>query len=331
MNCQETLLLLQAYLDGELEGEDRRAVASHLQACSACRRECAAQHEVLGGLTQALAEETQAPAGLRAAVLQQVAAEPYPDHRTAVVAGSVPCAASSRVRRLFAMRSFRIAFSAAGVLAVLATTVWFLFGQDLAFAKAIDSALQGIKSAHFTAVEGDRTVEVWATPDAERVSTTEGWMVSRGGRAYLFDRRHQRLRVTQGAAAHLKLLRSLNVLLLSERLRGHALGSPRVTKEKVTLPDGRPAIRVTGEAQARRSGVVCDYSGTMLIDLATNLILSGEATQRLPDTAQAKRLEREGRLRPMHLRVESIEYNQPVPKGSFDTNTPKGWTVSGRR
>jgi hypothetical protein len=319
MNCQQARPWLQAFGDGELEGQTRRQVGDHLRHCPACRSEYEARRRLVTEVQTALAEEARAPDYLAAAVSRQIAREPSPRR------GFLP-----GVRRVVAMRSFRIACSAAGVMAALLVGVWIFAGQDLAFAKAIDSALRGIKSAHFTAVEGGRTVEVWATPTAERVSSEEGWMVAKEGKAYLFDTRAKRVRVTKGGAAHLDVLRGLNVLLLSERLRGRALGEPTVRKETVTLPDGRQAIRISGTAKAKRLGVVLDYEGTMLVDPATNLIMSGEARQLVPDTPEAQRLKREGKLWPVHVKVDTVEYNRGVPAGMFDTATPAGWRVRGK-
>ena len=42
MNCQETKILISAYLDNELEPVDRQRVADHLQACAGCQAEAQA-------------------------------------------------------------------------------------------------------------------------------------------------------------------------------------------------------------------------------------------------------------------------------------------------
>jgi len=316
MSCDRIRPLLQALVDAELDSVTSSRLEEHLHTCAACRAEHAALRALAGEVTGAFRAEGGAPPGLAQAVSARLAREPA--HRRASLPG---------LRRLITMRSFRIAFSAATLLVVGMLAIWLVAGQELAFARAIDKALQGIRSAHFVATEGDRRVEVWATPEAERVQSDEGWMVAAGGRAYLFERARQRVVVTHGAVAHLKLLRGLNVLLLSERLRGRALGKPTVEKETVSLPDGRKAIRITASGKARHEGVVCDFHGTMLVDAATNLILSGEATETVPDTAQARRLVREGKLRSRHIEVDSVEYNTSLPANAFDTATPEGWTV----
>jgi hypothetical protein len=51
----------------------------------------------------------------------------------------------------------------------------------------------------------------------------------------------------------------------------------------------------------------------------------------VPDTPEARRLVRQGKLRSLHVRVDSVEYNSPVPANAFETTTPKGWTVVHRR
>jgi hypothetical protein len=312
VTCGQARALLQAFVDEELGAAAAAEVAAHLRGCATCRAAHDERRSFVAKLAAALPGEGGAPAGLARAVAERVAQEP---------------ASRSPLRRLFAMRSFRIAFSAATLLVAGAVALWLFAGQDLAFARAIDKAIQSIQSAHFVAVEGGRTVEVWATPDAERVQSEEGWMVATDGRAYLFEKSRKRVVVTDGAMAHLKLLRGLNVLLLSERLRGRALGKPTVEKQTVTLDDGRKAIRITASGKAKHEGVVCTFRGTMVVDAATNLILSGEATETVPNTPQAQRLVRQGKLRSLRVEVDSVEYNTPIPAGTFDTTTPKGWTV----
>ena len=224
-------------------------------------------------------------------------------------------------------RSFKVALSA-GLVAALLVAGWFVFGQDIALAKAIDNALRQVKSAHFVALEGGREIEVWASQDAERVTTDVGWMVAKKGVAYLFDARRKRVTLTKGHIAHLEMLRGLNVLMLSQRLRGQVLGKPTVVKETVTLADGRKVMRISAVAKARNQGVVCDYAGEMLVDPATNLILSGEASQTVPGTPEAGKLVRQGRLRSLRIYVDRIEYNTPAPRGIFDTAVPRGWEAN---
>jgi hypothetical protein len=104
-----------------------------------------------------------------------------------------------------------------------------------------------------------------------------------------------------------------------------------VTKKTVTLPSGEKMIRISGTARARHWGVVCTFKGTMLVNPATNLIMRGEAQEIIPNTRAAQRLVRQGKLRTMHVRVNTIDYNPILSKGLFDTSTPPGWKVSYKR
>jgi hypothetical protein len=317
MTCQQALGMMQAFGDGELEADGRRLFVAHLRECPRCRREYDECRQLVNELATALQAEAAAPAGMAESVQRRLAAEQR-------LPGSVAGA-----KRVMGTRSFKVALSA-GLVVALVVTGWFVFGQDLALAKAIDNALRQVKSAHFVAMEGGREIEVWATQDAERVTTDDGWMVAKKGVAYLYDARRKRVSLTHGQIAHLQMLRGLNVLLLSERLRGRVLGKPTVVKETITLADGRKAIRISAVAKARNEGVVCDYAGEMLVDPATNHILSGEASQTVPGTPEAGKLMRQGRLRSMRIYVDRIEYNVPVPKGVFDTTVPPGWRANFR-
>jgi len=318
MTCQQALGMMQAFGDGELGAESRRVFVGHLKGCPRCRGEYDERRRLVGNLAAALQAEAVAPAGMAEAIARRLSKERETWH--APMAGA---------RKVMGRRPFRLALSA-GLVAVLVAAGWFVFGQDLALAKAIDHALRQVKSAHFVALEGGREIEVWATPDAERVTTDDGWMVAKHGVAYVFDARRKRVSLTRDSIAHLHMLRGLNVLMLSERLRGRVLGKPTVVKETITLADGRKAIRISAVAKARNQGVVCDYAGEMLVDPVTNLILSGEASQTVPGTPEGGKLMRQGRLRSMRIYVDQIEYNAPVPKGVFDTTVPRGWRADFR-
>lgn len=316
MTCKQAMALMQAFSDGEVDAYTRRRMLAHLSRCDTCRRQYQDRRRLTGGIVAALSAEAGAPPTLTAAVSSAVAARPLL-RRTLL----------HRTRRLITMRSSKIAFSAAGLIVVALVAGWIMFGQDIALARAIDGAMRGVTSAHFTAYEGNREIEVWATHDAERVNSPDGWMIATGGRAYLFDLGAKRVTVSDGAIAHLQMLRGLNVLLLSERLRGRALGKPTVEKETITLPSGQKAIRISARAKARHYGVVCRFEGTMLVNPATNLIMSGEASETVPDTKAAQRLVHRGKLRSTHVRVDWIDYNAQVPSGLFDTTIPPGWEV----
>ena len=320
MTCKQTRELMQPFGDGELDAVSRRRILGHLAVCDDCRQDYQERRRLVNDVAAAMRAETRAPGDVAPAVSRAIAARPLRS-RTIL----------SRARRVIAMRSFKIAFSGAALVAAALTAGWLLVGPDIALAKAIDDALRGVKAAHFTALEGNREVEVWATQNAERASTREGWMIATGGRAYVFDPKAKRVTISKGAIAHLQMVRGLNVLLLSERLRGKALGTPRVTKETVALPNGEKAMRISGMAKARHWGVVCTFKGTMLVDPATNLIVRGEAWEIVPNTRMAKRLVRQGKLRTMHVRVDSIDYNPVISKGLFDTSIPPGWKVSYKR
>ena len=316
MTCQQVMSLTQAFGDGELDAESRRRFVEHVRSCGACRLAYDGRRQLVGNLAAALSSEAVAPARLAETVSARLAREE--------TAARNPLPAMGRLVRT---RSFRIAFSAAGALAIIFAICWFLFGQDLALAKAIDNALLHVKSAHFVALEGGRQIEVWATQDAERVSSGDGWMVAKDGLAYLFDAKKRRVSIRRGEIAHLDMLRGLNVFLLSERLRGRVLGKPLVVKEYLRLPDGKTALRISASGKLRHYGVTCDFDGSVLVDPDTHLILSGEASETIPDTPQAKALVRQGKLRGMRIHVDHVDYNVPVPKGTLDVSIPKGWKL----
>jgi hypothetical protein len=316
MTCEQALELVQAFGDGELQGDGQALVRDHLRACAACRRVYDARRSLVQGLAAALASEAAAPPHFSQSVWQRIAARPTCAQRTV-----------GRMRALAGRRPLRVAVSLAGVAAVVLALTWMLFGRELALAKAIDQAMRQVKSAHFTAVEGERKIEVWATPEAERVASDDGWMIAKGGKAYLFDPRARRVTITKGPLAQLQLLRGLNVLLLSARVRGQVMGEPIVAKETVTLPDGRRAIRITASGKAKVLGETCHFRGAMLVDPATNLIMSGEVTETMPDITMGEEVRQRSRVaRTTYVKVDAIRYDVQVPKGIFDTTVPRGWT-----
>ena len=70
MDCDATLLLLDAYVDAELDAGDTAALDAHLTGCAACRE----QHLALRALKAAVKAKAayhRAPASLRAAVAAQ--------------------------------------------------------------------------------------------------------------------------------------------------------------------------------------------------------------------------------------------------------------------
>jgi len=334
MNCGQALQLVQAFGDGELDAEGQSLVREHLRTCAACRATYDERRRLVQNLAAALVSEASAPADLTRSVSQRIAARPMHGLRSLV---SVLGKGRSLDPRPYTLhpthwgRPMRVAFSVAGVIGVVLALTWMLFGRELALAKAIDEAMRQVKSAHFTAVEGERRIEVWATPEAERVASDEGWMIAKDGKAYLFDSHRKRVTITKGPLAQLQLLRGLNVLLLSARVRGQVRGEPTVAKQTVTLPDGRKAIRITASGKAKVLGVTGDFTGTMLVDPATNLIMSGEVTERTPQLEMGEEAVRpSSSAHTTHVKVDSISYNVPVPSGIFDTTTPRGWKVTRR-
>jgi len=371
MNCGQALQLVQAFGDGELDAEGQSLVREHLRTCAACRATYDERRRLVQNLAAALVSEASAPADLTRSVSQRIAARPMhglrslvsvlgkgrsldptesrvygyvhgcpenPSERSSLRDSAISrptyCAKLNRPYTLHPThwgRPMRVAFSVAGVIGVVLALTWMLFGRELALAKAIDEAMRQVKSAHFTAVEGERRIEVWATPEAERVASDEGWMIAKDGKAYLFDSHRKRVTITKGPLAQLQLLRGLNVLLLSARVRGQVRGEPTVAKKTVTLPDGRKAIRITASGKAKVLGVTGDFTGTMLVDPATNLIMSGEVTERTPQLEMGEEAVRpSSSAHTTHVKVDSISYNVPVPSGIFDTTTPRGWKVTRR-
>lgn len=316
MTCGQALDLIQAFGDGELTGETQRLVHDHLRTCASCRRAYDERRQLVQSLAMALTGETAAPPGLAQSVWEKLS--------EGTVTGLRPI---QRERVATRRRPLRIAVSLAGVAGVLLVATWMLFGRDLALARAIDQAMREVTSAHFTAVESGRKIEVWATPEAERVASTEGWMVTKGGSAYLFDPLGKRVTITQGPLAQLQLLRGLNVLMLSARVRGRIVGEPSLTKERVTLEDGRTVIRITASGTARIMGETSTFRGTMLVDPATNLILGGEITDTMEGTPIRGVGRRESGPITTTVKVETVAYGVEVPDGTFDTSIPSGWTV----
>jgi hypothetical protein len=325
MTCGQALELIQVFGDGELTGGSQALVRDHLRACAACRRAYDERRSLVQGLAAALASEASAPPHFSQSVWQRIAARPTRS------TGSGHASAQrtvGRMRALAGRRPVRVAVSLAGVVGLMLALMWMLFGRELALAKAIDQAMRQVKSAHFTAVEGERKIEVWATPEAERVASDDGWMIAKGGKAYLFDPRARRVTVTKGPLAQLQLLRGLNVLMLSARVRGQVMGEPSVGKKTVTLPDGRKAIRITASGKAKVLGETCQFRGTMLVDPATNLIMSGEVTETMPEITMGEEVRQSSRVaRTTHVKVDAIRYDVQVPKGIFDTTVPRGWTA----
>lgn len=80
MTCAETLRLLSAYLDHELDAAGSLAMASHLDGCPACRRELQALTD-LSGLVRGGGGYYRAPPALRRRLQARLAAETAPAKR----------------------------------------------------------------------------------------------------------------------------------------------------------------------------------------------------------------------------------------------------------
>jgi len=57
MSCQETTVMMVAYLDQELSPPERKRMAAHLVGCEACRRELAALSTLQGGVRRSLQQQ----------------------------------------------------------------------------------------------------------------------------------------------------------------------------------------------------------------------------------------------------------------------------------
>ena len=53
MSCEEIREELAAYIQGEIEGDRRTAIARHLENCAACQAEAASTREVIDGVAAA--------------------------------------------------------------------------------------------------------------------------------------------------------------------------------------------------------------------------------------------------------------------------------------
>lgn len=79
MRCDEIRDQLVAYLDGELDAEDREIVDSHLANCPVCRGELVG-HESTDDLLSSLGGTIKPERDLAAAVLQQAKEDPWCSH-----------------------------------------------------------------------------------------------------------------------------------------------------------------------------------------------------------------------------------------------------------
>lgn len=104
MTCRQTEALLSALVDGELRGDQMRAVRRHLEGCPACRRErdeLAAVKRLVGGASAPGAEvsafDAAAEDRLVAYVMGSARAEAAPRHRIGFGRFALTAAATAAV------------------------------------------------------------------------------------------------------------------------------------------------------------------------------------------------------------------------------------------
>lgn len=87
MSCEELEALLQPYLDGEFDAEERVEVERHLDACVECSRHMqteAAYRETMRRAARELAKDSRAPGSLRANLVANIALEDRRRRRTSL-------------------------------------------------------------------------------------------------------------------------------------------------------------------------------------------------------------------------------------------------------
>ena len=75
-SCEEARRRLDAYVDGELPGEEARAVERHVAGCDRCAEVLGFERTLLEGLKKRI-RETDVPAGLRDRI--ESALDPSPE------------------------------------------------------------------------------------------------------------------------------------------------------------------------------------------------------------------------------------------------------------
>jgi len=135
--CETTGRLLDAYVDAELARAEVRAVQAHLAECAACR-EAELGLRALRDAARSKIAYHRAPAGLRAAIVEQIGQ-------------GAPPRAARRARPQWLGYAV-----AAGVAAVLASTVTF----QLAVPSAYDLAVADVVSSHARSLLAQQIVEV---------------------------------------------------------------------------------------------------------------------------------------------------------------------------
>lgn len=74
MSCSEVQRFLQAYLDLEIDGEDRILIAAHLQSCEACKEVVQFERAFKQKLRESIGPDQEAPPWLRQKVQRALAA-----------------------------------------------------------------------------------------------------------------------------------------------------------------------------------------------------------------------------------------------------------------
>jgi anti-sigma factor (TIGR02949 family) len=149
MECAEARLRLDAYLDGELAGDDRAALREHLATCPDCAPELAALEGLRDSIRRS-APAYRAPPALRAQIRAGLRRE-----RTANAAGGLSASAW-------------VAYAASLLLAVAVGSggTYLVLGerqQDTLAEEVIDSHLRSLLADHLTDVASSdkHTVKPW--------------------------------------------------------------------------------------------------------------------------------------------------------------------------
>jgi len=156
MNCNDATMLISAYVDGETDRRQSRAIRNHLAACPGC----VAKHEQLGELRTRIRSEVprySAPPGLRASVLTSIDAARRSDPVRARI--------SDRWRWL-----------TGGALAGCAATMlaWFLGATVIAYQENHDIAVEAVTS-HVRATLGNHLIQVASSNQ----HTVKPWLSAR--------------------------------------------------------------------------------------------------------------------------------------------------------
>lgn len=153
MECQEVRDLLNAHLDGELAGEEHRAVAAHLAQCAQCATAVASLKRISERVRRAAT--FAAPAGFEGSVLSAIGSRAATPKRFAIK--------GRRLMSLAASHVFAVAVGA-GVMTLVAAG-WRDSNRDL----------QDVVSAHVRSLLTDNLVQVFSA-DAH---TVRPWFAGR--------------------------------------------------------------------------------------------------------------------------------------------------------